>query len=166
MLDRRMLLPLLGSLTTACQGGKSAAQASPDGLPGPGASTVSDATLVVVFQRFAANWINMLIPAGDEAYARQRPNLRIPNPLPIDPYFVLHPALSPLEGIYASGHLAFVTATGWIPTDSRDRCHFFAQTIAESGARSGVHDGWLGRVMQRDAYNGGLWAHWPRNRRC
>jgi uncharacterized protein (DUF1501 family) len=111
-----------------------------------------------VFQRFAADWINMLVPAGDSAYGPLRPNLRIDNPLPLDGYFGLHPALGDLRTLYETGDLAFVAATGWIPKDHRDRSHFYAQTIAESGARAGVSDGWLGRVMQRDPHNEGLFA--------
>lgn len=155
MLSRRVLLSLLATGVAAC-----------DKVPGnidsraetaPKADT-PDATLVVVFQRFAADWINLLVPAGDSAYATLRPNLKITDPLPLDGYFGLHPSLSPLQGLYEAGDLAFVAATGWIPLDCRDRSHFYAQTIAESGARAGVGDGWLGRVMQRDAYNQRLWA--------
>ena len=107
-------------------------------------------TLVVVFQRFAADWINMLVPYGDPDYAVLRPNLRIAAPLTLDHFYGLHPALAPLKDLYDRGRLGFVTATGWMPLDSRDRSHFFAQSLAEAGAREGVYGGWLGRTMQRD----------------
>lgn len=156
MLSRRMLLSLLATGAAACD-------RVPGNIPPPGSNTGSrsespDSTLVVVFQRFAADWINLLVPAGDSAYAALRPNLAIANPLPLDGYFGLHPSLGDLKTLYDAGDVAFVAATGWIPTDSRDRSHFYAQTIAESGARAGVSDGWLGRVMQRDAHNDRLWA--------
>lgn len=107
-------------------------------------------TLVVVFQRFAADWINLLVPYGDPDYARLRPNLKITAPLVLDHFYGLHPALAPLKDLYDRGRLGFVAATGWIPLDSRDRSHFFAQSLAEAGAREGVYGGWLGRTMQRD----------------
>src|SRR5690606_18301358 len=115
---RRMLLPLLFTgVTTGC--GTSEA---PDGTatprpdtPEPGAVPGGDKTLVVVFQRFAADWINMLVPAGDAAYATVRPSLRVDAPLPLDGYFGLHPALAELQPLYDAGDLAFVAATGWLP---------------------------------------------------
>ncbi|HUP93046.1 MAG TPA: DUF1501 domain-containing protein [Solimonas sp.] len=156
MLSRRMLLSLLAAGTAACE--RIPGNIPPAGVL-PAKTDTPASTLVVVFQRFAADWINLLVPAGDSAYAVVRPNLKVTNPLPLDSYFGLHPSLADLKPIYDAGDMAFVTATGWIPLDSRDRSHFYAQTIAESGARSGVGDGWLGRVMQCDSqYNNGLWA--------
>lgn len=117
-------------------------------------------TLVVVFQRFAADWINLLVPYGDPDYPVVRPNLQITNPVVLDNFFGLHPAMSVLKPLYDAGTLGFVTATGWVPLDSRDRSHFFAQSIAESGARSGADGGWLSRVMHRDSaeYQDNTWA--------
>lgn len=157
MMTRRMLLPLLAAGAAGCE-------RVPGNLPtavavAPGArADAENSTLVVVFQRFAADWINMLVPAGDSAYAGLRPTLAVVNPLPLDNYFGLNPGLADLGTIYETGDLAFVAATGWIPTDSRDRSHFFAQTIAESGARAGVSNGWLARTMLRDGYNQAVFA--------
>lgn len=162
MLSRRMLLPLLAAGTAACgkvPGSLPGAAAVPDIKIDPTSPGTAPGTLVVVFQRFAADWLNMLVPAGDSAYAALRPNIKVTDPLPLDGYFGLNPGLSALKPIYDAGELGFVAATGWIPTDSRDRSHFYAQTIAESGARSGISDGWLSRVMHQDTrYNEGLWA--------
>lgn len=166
MVSRRTLLSLSawGGGLSACGGrtdpgqqGGSVAAAAPGTLTA-GAGAKAANTLVVVFQRFAADWINMLIPAGDDSYAAQRPAVRINDPLPLNAYYGLHPALQPLQELYQQGSLGFVTATGWTPLDARDRSHFYAQTLAESGARAGVHDGWLSRVMQHDAQASGLWA--------
>jgi uncharacterized protein (DUF1501 family) len=173
MLTRRMLLPLLAAGTAGCSQGNNGHLASPlaydsstggaAGSPavaqGAVASDAPPATLVVVFQRFAADWINMLVPAGDSAYAGLRPTLRVDSPLALDGFYGLNPALTDLEYLYSSGDLAFVAATGWIPTDSRDRSHFYAQSLAEAGARTGVSSGWLGRFLNGDtAYNADLWA--------
>lgn len=171
MLTRRMLLPLLAAGATACskqsaQDSAATAALTPTvATPGVmGASSTSktstaEGTLVVVFQRFAADWMNLLVPMADPGYVIARPNLQITNPLPLDGFFGLHPALIDLKTLFDAGTLGFVAATGWVPTDSRDRSHFFAQSIAESGARSGVDSGWLGRVMQRDsAYRDDIWA--------
>lgn len=115
-------------------------------------------TLVVVFQRFAPDWVNMLVPAGDPAYGPARPTLAVKNPLVLDRFFGLNPLLSPLKTIYDEGDLAFVAATGWVDTPLYDRSHFYAQQIAESGAASGVAGGWLARFLAADRYSdAGLW---------
>lgn len=157
LMTRRLLLPLLAAGAAGCNRvpGNMPAAAAPGIQTNPSAK---NSTLVVVFQRFAADWINMLVPAGDNAYAALRPNLQIANPLPLDGYFGLHPGLADLQPLYESGALAFVAATGWAPTDCRDRSHFYAQTIAESGARAGVAGGWLSRVMLRDPAQEGLFS--------
>ena len=173
MLSRRALLTTLAAAgaATACgsQSGSSAVPGSggtavgqslpPPAVPGTGAGGVAnDNILVVVFQRFAADWINLLVPHGDPDYAVLRPNVKITAPIDLDGYFGLHPAMAALKPIYDAGRLGFVTATGWIPREARDRSHFFAQSIAESGARSGVNDGWLGRVMLRESAPGSVFA--------
>jgi uncharacterized protein (DUF1501 family) len=127
-----------GGATTAVGGSSSAASASPH-------------TLVVVFQRFAADWLNLLVPYGDPDYAALRPNIKVGSPLDLDGYFGLNPGLADLKPLYDSGRLGFVAATGWLPQEARDRSHFFAQSIAEAGARSGAYGGWLARVMLRDS---------------
>lgn len=127
-----------------------AAPSGPATAPTGSLSSATDHTLVVVFQRFAADWINLLVPYGDPDYPTVRPNIQVTNPLVLDDFFGLNPGLSALKPIFDAGRLGFVTATGWMPLEARDRSHFFAQLIAEAGARSGVNDGWLGRVMLRD----------------
>lgn len=114
-------------------------------------------TLVVVFQRFAADWINMLVPYGDPDYAVIRPGLKVTNPVVLDNFFGLNPGLNALKRLYDANRLGFVTATGWVPLDSRDRSHFYAQTLAEAGARAGVIGGWLGRAMTRTPANSNVW---------
>ncbi|AXQ29937.1 DUF1501 domain-containing protein [Solimonas sp. K1W22B-7] len=122
------------------------------------ASTAGGHTLVVVFQRFAADWINMLVPYGDPDYAVLRPNLKVTNPVVLDSFFGLNPGLNALKRLYDNGRLGFVTATGWVPLDSRDRSHFYAQTLAEAGARAGVIGGWLGRAMTRAPADSNVWS--------
>lgn len=146
MPSRRALLGLLAAGASLSQTAPAAAAGAPT------------RTLVVVFQRFAADWINMLVPYGDPDYAKLRPNLKVTSPVALDGYFGLNPGLSTLKPLWDSGKLGFVTATGWIPREARDRSHFFAQSIAEAGARSGVYEGWLGRVMQRESGAPGTWA--------
>lgn len=183
MLSRRALLTLLAASGTAACGSRPGETTAPAVAPqaagssgatssgvtsttstgaattatGGSAASASPHTLVVVFQRFAADWLNLLVPYGDPDYATLRPNIKVGSPLDLDGYFGLNPGLADLKPLYDNGRLGFVTATGWVPQEARDRSHFFAQSIAEAGARSGVNGGWLARVMLRDA-NDSTWA--------
>jgi uncharacterized protein (DUF1501 family) len=80
-------------------------------------------TLVAVFQRGAADGLNMVVPHGEKAYYDLRPTIAIPRPtrdsrrrdnaaLDLDGFFGLHPALGPLKPLFDQGHLAIVHAVG------------------------------------------------------
>lgn len=115
-------------------------------------------TLVVVFQRFAADWINLLVPHGDPDYRRLRPTIAITNPIDLDGFYGLHPALAPLQDIWTAGDLAFVAATGWLDPAYRDRSHFHAQALAETVPAGRARGGWVARTMIEDPYAEGIWA--------
>src|SRR6266705_3121868 len=65
--------------------------------------------LVVIFQRGAADGLNIVVPHGEQAYYAMRPSINIPRSsvLDLDGFFGLHPALSPLQPIWNQRHLAF-----------------------------------------------------------
>jgi uncharacterized protein (DUF1501 family) len=110
--------------------------------------------LVTVFQRGAADGLNIVIPFGEKAYYALRPSIAIPAPgagmerpaLDLDGFFGLHPALAPLVELYQSGRLAAVHAAG---SPDSTRSHFDAQDYMESatpGMKS-TRDGWLNRYL-------------------
>jgi uncharacterized protein (DUF1501 family) len=107
--------------------------------------------LVVVFQRGGADGLSMVPPYGDPDYAPQRPSLALPAPgsqdgvLKLDDTFGLHPALAPLEPLYAAGTLAVLHAVG---SPKPTRSHFDAQDFMEAGT-PGLrgNEGWLNRVL-------------------
>ena len=112
-------------------------------------------TLVVVFQRGGADGLNMVVPFGDAAYYRHRPEIAIPPPgedsdaaLDLDGFFGLNPALKPLAPLYKEGRLAIVNAVG--SPDTGNRSHFQAQNFFESAAPGDktVSTGWLNRYLQ------------------
>jgi len=116
------------------------------GLAGP-----DRRVLVAVFQRGAADGLNMVVPYGDSNYYRIRPSITIPRPgssggaLDLDGFFGLHPALAPLRPLYGAGELAMVHAVG---SADGTRSHFDAQDFMETavpGVKS-VRDGWLNRA--------------------
>jgi uncharacterized protein (DUF1501 family) len=111
-------------------------------------------TLICLFQRGAADALNMVVPHGEAAYYRLRPNIAIPRPggsgvagaVDLDGFFGLHPALSPMKPLWDMGILAPVHAVG---SPSSTRSHFDAQDYMESGTpdQKGTRDGWLNRYL-------------------
>src|SRR6266700_111115 len=104
---------------------------------------------VVIFQRGAADCLNIVVPHGEQAYYSLRPSINIPRSsvLDLDGFFGLHPALSPLQPIWNQRHLAIVHAAG---SPDPTRSHFDAQDFMESGTPGvkATDDGWLNRALQ------------------
>ncbi len=104
--------------------------------------------LVVIFQRGAADGLNIVVPHGEPAYYSMRPTINIPKKsvLDLDGFFGLHPAMSSFEPLWKQKHLAIVHAAG---SPDPTRSHFDAQDFMESGT-PGVkvtEDGWLNRAL-------------------
>ncbi len=111
--------------------------------------------LICLFQRGAADALNVVVPFGDPNYYKLRPNIAIPTPLngrgtagaiDLDGFFGFHPMLAPLQPLYARGMLAPIHAVG---SPSSTRSHFDAQDYMESGTpdNKGTGDGWLNRYL-------------------
>jgi uncharacterized protein (DUF1501 family) len=111
--------------------------------------------LIVLFQRGAADGLNIVVPFGEENYYRLRPTIAIPRPQQggenvaedLDGFFGLHPSLAPLVPLFHNGQLAIVHAAG---SPDMTRSHFDAQDFMESGTPGvkATDDGWLNRVVQ------------------
>jgi uncharacterized protein (DUF1501 family) len=105
--------------------------------------------LVVVFQRGAADGLNIVVPWREENYYKMRPSIAIPQSrvIDLDGFFGLHPAMASLAPLYSQGHLAIVHATG---SPDGSRSHFDAQDFMESGTPGvrSTRDGWLNRALQ------------------
>src|SRR5213079_2539437 len=110
--------------------------------------------LVVLFQRGAADGLNIVVPFGEQNYYRMRPSIAIPQPkrggtdaaIDLDGFFGLHPSLAPLEPLFHKNQLAIVHAAG---SPDPTRSHFDAQDFIESGT-PGVKDTddcWLNRAL-------------------
>jgi uncharacterized protein (DUF1501 family) len=107
--------------------------------------------LVVVFQRGAADGLNIVVPFFEPRYYQLRPAIAIPAPgkqngaLDLDGRFALHPALVSLKGLWDSGQLAIVHAAG---SHDPSRSHFDAQDFMECGTPgTKTDDGWLNRAL-------------------
>jgi uncharacterized protein (DUF1501 family) len=111
--------------------------------------------LVAIFQRGAADGLNIVVPFGEKAYYALRPGIAIPKPdggaredscIDLDGFFGLHPSLAALKPIFDAQHLAMVHAAG---SPDPTRSHFDAQDFMESGTpgAKGTADGWLNRAL-------------------
>src|SRR6267154_2999195 len=111
--------------------------------------------LIVLFQRGAADGLNIVVPFGEENYYRIRPTIAIPQPrqggentaIDLDGFFGLHPSMAPLGPLFHNGQLAVVHAAG---SPDPSRSHFDAQDFMESGTPGvkATEDGWLNRALR------------------
>ncbi len=111
--------------------------------------------LVVIFQRGAADGLNIVVPHGEKDYYSLRPTIAIPRPkkgdeaaaIDLDGHFGFHPVLQPFKQLYDEKLLAVVHAAG---SPDSTRSHFDAQDFMESGTPGlkSTADGWLNRYLQ------------------
>jgi uncharacterized protein (DUF1501 family) len=115
------------------------------------AASASRKKLVVIFQRGAADGLNIVIPHAESSYFQMRPTIAIPRQqiLDLDGFFGLHPAMASLKPLWDAKHLAIVHAAG---SPDMTRSHFDAQDYMESGTPGikATEDGWLNRALQAE----------------
>src|SRR5579864_8478775 len=104
--------------------------------------------LIVLFQRGAADGLNIVVPHGEQAYYGMRPSIAIPRQSVIDlnGFFGLHPSMTAFKPLWDQKHLAIVHAAG---SPDNTRSHFDAQDYMESGTPGvkATDDGWLNRAL-------------------
>src|ERR1700691_3900638 len=107
--------------------------------------------LVVIFQRGAADGLNIVVPHAESSYYQLRPTIAIPQNqlIDLDGFFGLHPAMQSFKPLFDQGHLAMVQAAG---SPDTTRSHFDAQDYMESGTPGvkATPDGWLNRALQAE----------------
>src|SRR5208282_513906 len=107
--------------------------------------------LVVIFQRGAADGLNVVVPYQEKNYYAMRPSIAIPQTqvLDLDGFFGLHPSLAAFKPLYDQKQLAIVHACG---SPDMSRSHFDAQDYMESGTPGvkNTDDGWLNRALQAE----------------
>jgi len=120
-----------------------------------GAPAARKKILVAIFQRGAADGLNIVVPHGEKAYYDLRPTIGISRPgsggaaaVDLDGFFGLHPSLAPLQPLFQRQHLAIVDAVG---SPDPTRSHFDAQDYMESGTPGlkGTTDGWMNRALPK-----------------
>src|SRR5436853_3064661 len=111
-------------------------------------SATRNKRLVVIFQRGAADGLNIVVPHGEQLYYAMRPTINIPRSsvIDLDGFFGLHPSMSAFQPLWQHRHLAIVHAAG---SPDPTRSHFDAQDFMESGTPGlkTSQDRWLNRAL-------------------
>lgn len=135
MLTRRLLLQLLAAGAIAPW----PSMAMDEAEPGP--------VFGLWLLRGGVDGLTLLPPVGDPHYAPARGSLALERGevTLLDALFGLHPSLPFLASAWQRGEVIAVQA---VATPYRDRSHFDAQNVLETGlAGPGGHEGWLNRVI-------------------
>jgi uncharacterized protein (DUF1501 family) len=120
-----------------------------------GAPSPRKKILVAIFQRGAADGLNVVVPHAERAYYNLRPTIAIPQPngskdaaIDLDGFFGLHPSLGALKPMFDEQHLAIVDAVG---SPDPTRSHFDAQDYMESGTPGlkATDSGWMNRALPK-----------------
>ena len=110
---------------------------------------IKNKRLVVIFQRGAADGLNIVVPHAEPTYYAMRPSINIPRNavIDLDGFFGLHPSLSAFQPLWNQRQLAIVHAAG---SPDPTRSHFDAQDFMESGTPGvkATDDGWLNRTLR------------------
>ena len=105
-------------------------------------------TVLVVLQLTGGNdGLNTVVPYGDDAYARNRPTLRLPPAKlhKIDTLLGFHPEMAGFHRLFQEGHLAIVQGVGY-PSHSLQ--HPVAMRAWQTGRpeEPRAESGWVGRA--------------------
>jgi uncharacterized protein (DUF1501 family) len=108
-----------------------------------------DKRLVVIFQRGAADGLNIVVPHAEPQYYAMRLSINIPRKsvLDLNGFFGLHPSLSAFQPLWQQRRLAIIHAAG---SPDTTRSHFDAQDFMETGTPGvkATEDGWLNRSLR------------------
>jgi uncharacterized protein (DUF1501 family) len=109
--------------------------------------------LVVIICRGGLDGLSLSPPVGDANYAALRGAIALPGfgeaggALKLDETFGLHPSLATVHALALKGQARIAPA---VATPDRERSHFEAQDVLESGAPAvyGASSGWLNRAIE------------------
>ncbi|MCI5105625.1 MAG: DUF1501 domain-containing protein [Pseudomonadales bacterium] len=103
--------------------------------------------ILVVLELSGGNdGLNTVVPWGDDAYYRARPNIAIPENQvrKIDDHFGFNPGMAGFERLYKDGKMAIVHGCGY---DNPSYSHFTSMAYWHTAApNSGEDYGWVGRL--------------------
>ena len=111
------------------------------------ALAAANGKILVVLELSGGNdGLNTVVPYGDDAYYRHRPEIGLPkNDLRIlDDHFGLNPGMAGFENLYKDGKMAIVHGCGY---ENPSFSHFTSMAYWHTAApNSGEEYGWVGRL--------------------
>ncbi|MDE1151735.1 MAG: DUF1501 domain-containing protein [Micavibrio sp.] len=107
-----------------------------------------DQRFVFIILHGAMDGLNAIPPYGDKAYQDARNGIALPASAytPLDNFFGAHKSFAGFTDMFRNGEAAAIQA---VSTPYRERSHFDAQNVLESGGTQphGLNDGWLNRAL-------------------
>jgi len=147
LLTRRQLLALGGSAALASLLGT---RAWGDDPAAADAAFRWDRSLVLIELRGGNDALNMVIPYAEDAYARLRPMIHVPEDqlLALDDALAFHPAMAALKDSWQAGDLGIAHGVGY---DHPNRSHFRGIDIWNTASRADemLSDGWVARILAK-----------------
>jgi uncharacterized protein (DUF1501 family) len=113
--------------------------------------TPNQKNLVVIQLSGGNDWLNTVVPYGNDLYYKNRPRLGLKGDklLVLDKNQALNNSLLELKELYDSGEMTIVNNVGY---PNPDRSHFRSMDIWQSGSSSSeiLYTGWLGRYLDNN----------------
>ena len=110
--------------------------------------TSREKSLVVVQLSGGNDYLNTIVPYGDDEYYDFRKTVHIDQEsvLPVDGTYGFNPNLGPLKRLYDEGKVAVINGIGY---DNPNRSHFRSMDIWHTALPDEIgNEGWLGRVIR------------------
>ena len=110
--------------------------------------TSKEKSVVVVQLSGGNDYLNTIVPYGDEEYYdfRKTVNIEQGSVLPIDSMYGFNPNMGPLKRLYDEGNVAVINGIGY---DNPNRSHFRSMDIWHTALPDEIGtEGWLGRVIR------------------
>ena len=110
--------------------------------------TSKEKSVVVVQLSGGNDYLNTIVPYGDEEYYdfRKTVNIEQGSVLPINSMYGFNPNMGPLKRLYDEGNVAVINGIGY---DNPNRSHFRSMDIWHTALPDEIGtEGWLGRVIR------------------
>ena len=110
--------------------------------------TAREKSLVVVQLSGGNDYLNTIVPYGDDEYYDFRKTVHInqESVLPVDGTYGVNPNLGPIKQLYDEGKVAVINGIGY---DNPNRSHFRSMDIWHTALPDEIgNEGWLGRVIR------------------
>ena len=110
--------------------------------------TAREKSLVVVQLSGGNDYLNTIVPYGDDEYYDFRKTVHInqESVLPVDGTYGFNPNLGPIKQLYDEGKVAVINGIGY---DNPNRSHFRSMDIWHTALPDEIgNEGWLGRVIR------------------